>query len=353
MEEEKKMTCSRKGGLKQTGVKFVPTKGSLIGGIQKDKKARIADAIDGLELVINGLTKQRDDKREGSQGNFALSSFRSFGQYCSIFLRKTVLGDFNKRETRLLDHEVLRSIGLQFDRLRKIPSSKRRIIEASHGLDIFGGYMQLTRRDDHTGKPQEVHRLPIPPQALKLSIEWPLPGAADWAGTPSLGVVWPVSADQLFQRSASPSLSCDDWLGQQVVLFDGRGITLKEIIQTVANFEGAHSIDTARLAVAEGTEASRSTRNPAPHILSAVTVCGIQYTHLIVIESALYLYEKLLDEGSIWRPGRDAFKVSLGVTGSPDQTKPSSPSWVRFQGSMMVSFSNEPRMSQHKISAVN
>ena len=33
-------------------------------------------------------------------------------------------------------------------------------------------------------------------------------------------------------------MDCDHWLGQQVVRFDNRGISLREIIQTVVNYEG-------------------------------------------------------------------------------------------------------------------
>ena len=74
------------------------------------------------------------------------------------------------------------------------------------------------------------------------------------------------------------------------MLFDGKGISLKEMIRTVVNFEGAHSIDVGRLAVVEG-ETSGAATNPAPHILNAVTVCGIRYAHLVVLECALYLYK--------------------------------------------------------------
>ena len=78
-------------------------------------------------------------------------------------------------------------------------------------------------------------------------------------------------------------MNCDDWLGQQVVLFDGKGISLKEIIRTVVNYEGAHSIDVGRLATVEGEQPSKAATNPAPHILNAVTMFGITYAHLIVI----------------------------------------------------------------------
>ena len=130
-----------------------------------------------------------------------------------------------------------------------------------------------------------------------------------------------MSADQLFETSADSSMSCDDWLGQQVVLFNGKGISLKEMIQTVVNYEGAHSIDVGRLATIEGETVSPAARNPAPHILNAITVFGIRYAHLIVIECALYLYEKLLNESSIKRPYGDIYKATVGVACSPEQAE--------------------------------
>ena len=130
------------------------------------------------------------------------------------------------------------------------------------------------------------------------------------------------------------------------------GISLKEIIRTVVNFEGAHSIEVGRLAVVEG-EASRTATNPSPHILNALTVCGIRYAHLIVIECALYLYEKLLDESSIERPSGDIYKVTPGVACSPEQAESPRPDWVKFLGGMMISFSNVPNVVRHEIKAVN
>ena len=81
-----------------------------------------------------------------------------------------------------------------------------------------------------------------------------------------------------------------------MVLFDGKGISLKEMIRTVVNFEGEHSINVGRLATVEGEKPSRAAANPAPHMLNAITFCGIRYADLIVIECALYLYGKLLKE---------------------------------------------------------
>ena len=161
-----------------------------------------------------------------------------------------------------------------------------------------------------------------------------------------------MSEDQLFQNSAGSGLNCDEWLGQQVVLFDGKGISLKELIRTVVNFDGAHSIDVSRLAVPQGDAASKAARNPAPHILNAVTVCGIRYAHLIVIECALYLYKKLLDVDSIKRPSGDIYMLTPGVACAPDQAESPRPDWVKFRGTMMISFSGGPKVVRHKIKAV-
>ena len=342
------MNGSQGKGSEERGVRFVPVTGSVIGGVLKEKTARITDAMTDLQLGIDGLRSQLSGVCDGDQWAHTLGSF---ARTCSVFLRKTVLGDHDRRETRLLDDRILESVGLRFDRLRKIPWDRRREIEV--GFSLTGALLQATKLDDHTLEPQATYQFRAGPQEVKLSIEWPLPGAADWTGVPSEAAPWLVSADQLFHTSADSGLSCDDWLGQQVVLFDGKGISLKEMIRTVVNFEGAHSIDVGRLATVEGEQASKAATNPAPHILNAVTVCGIRYAHLIVIECALYLYEKLLDESSIKRPSGDLYKVTMGVACSPEQAQSSRPDWINYQGGMMISFSDRPKVVRHKIRAVS
>ncbi|MCY4385069.1 MAG: hypothetical protein OXE44_18210 [Nitrospinae bacterium] len=348
----------------EQGVEFLPVKGSVIGGIMKDKMARITDAMVDLQLSIDGLRSQLSGVHIGHgavehpseyqiecDGNLLTQAMGAFARTCSVFLRKTILGDQDRRETRLLDDHVLGSIGSQFAPLRKIPRNKRRNIEV--GLGIVDARMELTRLDDQTREPQATHRFRAGPQRVNLAIEWPLPGAVDWMGIPSEENPWLVSSEQLFQTSAGSGLSCDEWLGQQVVLFDGKGISLKEMIRTVVNFEGAHSINVGRLATVEGEKPSKAAKNPAPHILNAVSVCGIRYAHLIVIECALYLYEKLLDENSIERPSGDIYKLTFGVACSPEQAESPRPDWVKFQGGMMISFSDAPNVVSHKIRAVN
>ena len=103
----------------------------------------------------------------------------------------------------------------------------------------------------------------------------------------------------MFDTESSRTISCKEWLGQQVVNFDSRTILLKEIIQTVVKLEGAHATNVARLGEIEGHKPSRQARNLHFHLLNNFTLFGIRYAHLIVIEASLYLYEILLDEPSI------------------------------------------------------
>ena len=342
------MSCSQVRDPEKQGVLFVPARGSAIGGISKDKAARITDAMADLQLGLEGLRSRFSATSDFSQ---LVRPLGAFARTCSVFLRKTVLGDSDRRETRLIDDRVLGQAGLRFDRLRKIPHSRRREIEVGFGLN--SALLNMTRLDDRTREPQATYCFRAGPQEVRLAIEWPLPGAADWTGVPTEETPWPVGPDQLFDESASSGLSCDEWLGQQVVLFDDRGISLKEMIRTVVNFEGAHSIGVSRLTTVEGARPSKAAKNPAPHILNAVTVCGIQYAHLIVIECALDLYEKLLDVKSIERPSGDSYRTLLGVACSPEQAESPRPNWMQYRGGMMISFSSVPRTVRHRIRGVN
>ena len=341
------MESSDENDSGKQGVQFVPSTGSLIGGIPKDKRSRITEAMADLQIGISGVTKQLDGV---SDGKLLAQGMEAFARTCSIFLRKTVLGDFGRRETRLLDDQILETTGLRFDRLRKIPSDRRRTIEVAHGH--AGAVFKATRFEDHTHEPLETYVLSAAPQEFKLSIEWPLPGTADWTGIPSEDAPWRVHADQLFEENAGTSLNCDDWLAQQVVLFDGKSISLKKMIQTVVNYDGAHSVNVDRLATPEGHDPSRASKDPELHILNAVTFAGYRYFNLIVIECAMYLYKKLLDVESIQRPYGEIYVFSLCVICSPEQADSTRPDWARFQGSMMVRYSSTPSVITHSIKAV-
>ena len=84
-------------------------------------------------------------------------------------------------------------------------------------------------------------------------------------------------------------------------MFDQRGITLNDVIRTVATYEGAHSINVSRVQKDETNQAQGPFRHPERHILDIVTVFGMKHTDIVVIECALYLYGMLVEGGHIER----------------------------------------------------
>ena len=147
----------------EQGVKFVPTRGSLIGGIAKEKTARITDAISDVQLAIDGLRGRQLDVNDGSRWATALGSF---AQVCSIFLRKAVLGDHGKRETRLLDDRVLASLDLRFDPLRRIPRDKRKELK----IGLYHRAECLT----HVGDSQAVRSLTQCGEPMRFAMAAPI-----------------------------------------------------------------------------------------------------------------------------------------------------------------------------------
>ena len=332
------------------GPKFFPAEGSVIGGYSRDKRGRITEALQDMQLAVNGMAMQFGENG-GGQGEEWTTAVAALARACSMFLRKTVLGDLGRRETRLLDDDVLDALGLRFHRLVTVPRELRRPIRIEFG-GIQGGELHITTLNDETREPERTYTAPMGPQTLEIVIQWPLPGAIGWIGVPTEQQPWQIVPEMLFRLDQEPGMDCDDWLSQQVVRFDNRGISLKEIIQTVVNFEAAHSVSTSRLATIGGVEPNRAARNPAPHILNAVTFCGIRFAHLVVIESGMYLYDALLDNKSVACPKGDLYRMKLGVGWDADQNESETPGWARFQGTMMIAFHNAPTVIRHEIRPV-
>ena len=325
-------------------MEFIPITGSLIGGRSKDKKERISEALTDLQIAIRGLGTESYGPCDGREMAQMLGAF---ARMCSVFLRKLVLGNRGRGNSRLLDKTVMESLNFDFQPLRRLQMERRRTIETV--LGVGGGFMEVTKVDDPGPEPAPTYRFPVAPHDLTIAIEWPLPGTADWVGLPSESKLWTISAEQLFDADSKRSMRCDDWLGQQVVNFDGKLISLKEIIQTVSNLEGAHAINVARLADVEGHKPLKAARNPEPHILNNITLFEIRYTHLIVIETALYLYAKLLDEPSIQRPLGDIYIVEPGFDCPLEQATSPRPNWLRYDGEVTMVFSDEPRATRFTI----
>ena len=259
----------------EEGPRFFPAKGSVIGGFSLDKPGRITEALQDMQIAINGMAMQ-SGKDGGGQGEAWTTAVAALARACAIFLRKTVLGDFGSRKTRLLDDDVLDVLGLRFHGLVKIPRKLRRRIRIDFG-GIRAGALRITKLNDDTLEPERTYTAPMGAQTLEIAIEWPLPGAIGWTGVPTEHEPWQVAPEMLFSLDQAPGMDCDAWLAQQVVRFDNRGISLKELIQTVVHFEAPHSLSTSRLATAGDEKPTKARRSPELHILNAVTFCGIRY----------------------------------------------------------------------------
>ena len=240
-----------------------------------------------LKLAADGIIAQLGQSDQFDQ---LPQSAAALARACSIFLRKMVLGDRDNSKTRLLDDEISQSLDLKFERLRKIPPNR---IPLEIILKLDGGVVQLKKLTDNTLQPEVVYNMSIPPQELKISIEWPLPGATGWTEIPIWDKPWKIKSEELFDTHSNDTLSCNEWLGQQLVMFDNRGISLKDVIRTVVTYEGAHSTNVHRLLLTENEKDRPPAKNPELHILNNIKICGIKYNHLIVMETALYLYAKL------------------------------------------------------------
>ena len=337
---------SRKGP-KGVGMKFVPTRGSRIGGQHKDKKQRIAEALSDLQLVLAGIAS----RGEGPQDRAALAQMiATLARTGSVFLRKLVLGEPGDRGARLLDDGVLASLDLRLQPIKKIPKDRRRTLETGFRLDRV--FLAATRLDESTGEPAERYRALGGGQGLSIVVEWPLPGMADWVQAPSEPRRWQASPEQLFDTNSDRSMRSDDWLGQQVVMFDRKGITLEKLIRTVVNFDGAHAVNVGRLSTVEGENPSKAAKNPDVHILRNITFFGVGYAELIVVEAVLYLYRRLLDEPSIERPRGEIYLVTPAFECPAEEAVSTRPSWLGFRGTVTVSFSPRPGIVHHTVRGV-
>lgn len=326
-------------------VQFVKARGTPVAGRHRDKVERVAETVSDLELACEGafFLSQRTPPNNGGQWSAALA------RACSVFLRKMVIGDRNDPATRLLDDSVVEAFGVGFARLRRIPRRRRTL---AVGLSTDGRMVTMQKRDEATGSPEVTFRLPIAPHELSIAIEWPLPGTASWTATPTEARPWMIAPEELFELEGG-EFDCSAWLGQQLVMFDNRGITLKDVIRTVATYEGAHSISVSRLLQTEGEPSTEFFRHPERHILDNVTIFGMKYTHIVVIESALYLYEMLADGGHIKRLGDEEWRLRPSfVALDEDGFFSAEPDWLGFAGGLMLGIGTDKRTINHRIQAV-
>ena len=327
-------------------VRFVPSRGSRVMGQHKDKKQRITEAMNDLRLVLAGLASEGEGWKKSSE---MIEMTGSLARACSVFLRKLVIRDGKHGEGRLLDDEVLESLEMRLQPLRKIPREVRRNIETIQILNAV--VLGITRLDEATRQPVERYVAAGGEQGLSIVVEWPLPGMSDWVEVPTVDQSWVISAEQLFDTNSKRSMNCSEWLGQQVVLFDGKGISLEKLIRTVANFDGAHAFNVGRLSTVEGERESGPAKDPHVHILRNIAFFGLGYAELVVIEAGLYLLERLIVEPTIEQPSGGLYLVKPGFECSAEEAKSSRPNWLTYRGGVMVAFGTKPGIVQHTVGA--
>ena len=331
----------------ERGVSFVATEGSTVLVGHRDRTKRVREALNDLQLAIDGCVAQQTGHLSQSILN---QSIAALARSSSIFLRKMVLGDRGNKNTRLLDDNFCQASRISFDKIRRVSGNRRTLHIVP--VDIGGGHMELTKQDDETLELESVQRIPVGSQKLAFDIEWPLPGMVDWIDQPTDDSPWEIRTEGLFATESNSRLACDAWLGQQLVIFANRGISLRDVIRVMVNTEGAHSPPVSRLFLEKGKKDDarpRVTKDENIHILSHITICGIKYSHAIVIQSALYLYRILKQNSSIKYPEG---KVDIPVFGfvsdnvfSPDQD------WLQFDGGLAISLGGAEQFVSHRIRA--
>ena len=321
-------------------IQFVPMKGSPVIVGQRDKAQRIRDAITDLQVAIDGCAAQPDNR--------LVDKAASLARHCSIFLRKMVLNDSHNR--RLLDDAFCQEAGVRFDRLRRILGDRRTLTLVP--VQSSGGIMQLEKLNEETLQPEAVYGIPIGPQRLSFDVHWPLPGMADWRSQPTPENPWKIGPEELFDSQSSPCSDCDTWLGQQLVMFDNRGITLKDVIRVIVNTEGAHSPPMERLSLPQGDEDKtrfRVIRDGEIHILGHIIVSGVRYSHAIVIESAMYLYRQLAGNESISTP--EGAGGILQFKSAPEAVFDDGQNWLCFDGGLQVVLGGAEQSISHAVRA--
>ncbi len=321
-------------------IQFVKGSGSTITVGSRDRAERIREAIVDLKIAIGGCAAQPADRLS--------DTVVSLARHSSIFLRKMVLGD--DRNPRLLDAEFCQKAKLRFKRIRKVQGNRRSFTLVP--VDVTRGYFQVTKLDEETEEPEAIHVIPLGPQRLCFVIDWPLSGMTDWINQPTEETPWAIRPSGLFDAKSGQGLNCDEWLGQQLVMFDDRGITLNDVIRVTANTEAAHSPPLERLWLSEGNEDKarfRVVKDREIHILSHILICGVRYSHAIVIQAAMDLYQALAQDISDLLPKEDVgipvFCFIPDDVFSPDQA------WLRFDGGLAISLGGIGQSVTHRVRA--
>ena len=303
---------------------FVPSEGVAIApNPARDQRTRILETMIDLQVAIEGCAALHVIYTQGE-------ATKALARACSLFLRKLVLGDRRDRSTRLLNDDICEAANFLFSRIRKISSDRRTLIISRELLFA----MQMTKMDEpgagktYVSKPSR--------QELVFTIQWPLPGMAEWVNEPTDDDPWMIHSRNLFDLTTAATVDCDDWLGQQLVIFNGRGISLRKLLEITVNTEGAHSPPMDRLSKPAGQPDIRDKMitDGDAHILSNLLVAGVQYNHAIVIETAVYLYEQLVANEFFERPAGDIYLPSVCLV--PTDVFSPNQKWLGFSGGLMI-----------------
>ena len=327
-------------------LKLIQARGSSVTGRHRDKMERISEVMSDLKLAIDGCNAQLSQSRGSDEFR---QSVGSLARASSIFLRKLIIGDKNQRQTRLLDDHVCKKVGLKLHRIRKIGNGRQTL---SITLNIEGGYVQIQKLDDLTLVPEHSWEIPIGPQSLEFCIDWPLPGMSTWIRQPSQQEPWRIREEELFATQVKPILSCDKWLGQQLIMLDNKGISLKDILRHTVNTEGAHSTNGPLLRETKTEAAINANKNKEAYILSNLKILGLKYYHIVVIETALYLYKMLINSHAIKRPaGKIYLPTFCSVSEVPQDMFLVYKDWLIFDGGMIVYLGGYGHSISHRIRA--
>ena len=316
---------SSENELDQRAFKWVAMEGVGVVALDKDRPAVIRDAMVDLKTVIDGCRVQKPGR----------DMFDTLARHCSIFLRKMALGD--DRNPPLLDAETCSEAGLVFHKLRTVRGERQ--VQTVVQNKIIGRKLHATLTDPETGKLlDDMSFQSNDPWEFRIDTEWPLPGIVDWVGLPTPETPWSITLEGLFDLRTSLGHDCKRWLGQQLVLFDNRTVTLGNAIRAVVNAEGAHAPLVVPLMRPQDskTRATPDTiRNPGAYILLCVVTCGITYAHVIAIEAGLYLYLALAQSGLVEK-FMDADSVPEFLLTGPDPGSPLGQIPLRFEGSILL-----------------
>ena len=254
-----------------------------------DRTEVIRTAMVDLKTTIDGCLGQPASR----------DLFDTLARQCAIFLRKMAVGD--DRNPPLLDVETCESAGVLFHKLRAVRGERQSLVVID--AEFTNNQSHFTLTDPETGELLgDMHNRFDGPWQFSIHTDWPLPGIVEWVGLPAPETPWTISPLGLVDLRTSVGHDCSRWLDQVLVLFDGRSVTLRNVIRAVINAEGAHAPITVSLMRPQDDNTRgvpETIRNPGAYMLLSVVACGIPYSHVIAIEAGLYLYLLVTQSGLV------------------------------------------------------